>query len=135
MHEFSPLTDVLPALLENLFATYDERVTECGPFPDHSVSARVAIEGMLGVRNVRLEISVRSMNKEINEAFQTQRFLAVRLHKTDGPGFVSATCYHGTKEELRSRLVALIANPADLTERIEELAHGLPEETDPDLWR
>jgi hypothetical protein len=135
MRDFIPLSEILPALLQSLLATYDERVTESGPFPDHSVTARVAIEGMLGVRNLRLEISVRSMNKEINEAFHTQRFLAVRLHRPDGPGFVSSTCFHGTKAELRSRLIALLKDPADLITRIEELAHGLPEETNPNLWR
>jgi len=63
------------------------------------------------------------------------RFVALRARSPETQGFLSSTMFHGTKGELRSVLRRLLDDPAELLEAATALLEGLPEESDPDLWR
>lgn len=127
--------EALSGILRDLLRYYDERVPERSTFPDVRVGRSVYFGDPDLTRPGRVELVVMHMDKDLDAAFDHMRFVSVRVMKSREGGFVSSSCLHGTKKELRERLTALAGNPQFLVERVYELANGLPEETNPDIWR
>jgi hypothetical protein len=75
------------------------------------------------------------MDPKLDPKFASQRFLSVRVIKSVVHGYVSLSCFHGTRAELRVLLEGQASQPDLLMQRISELADGLPEETNPEIWR
>jgi hypothetical protein len=113
----------------------DERVPDRGPFPD----IRVGRPFHYGDPDIhlpgKLELVVMNMDAALDPRFDVLRFVSVRVMKSREGGFVAVTCLHGEKDLLRKRLEELVDDPDFLVERVEELSRGLPEETNPDVWR
>ena len=130
-----PLADLLRDMLGEILAKFDEQVSERGPFPDLRVQ-RDHHFGDPGIhRPGRLELAVMSMDPKLDPKFASQRFLSVRVIKSVVHGYVSLSCFHGTRAELRTLLEGQASQPDLLMQRISELADGLPEETNPEIWR
>lgn len=125
----------LSEILGDLLSVYDERVSDEGPFNDLRVKRQVHYGDPDTTSPGLLEVVVMSMDEKLNPVNRTMRFVAVRVKKSSRGGTVSSTCYHGTKESLRTDLEREKRTPALLLERVEELASGLPEETNSNLWR
>jgi len=125
------VTDILKELLNR----YDGCVTERGAFHDLKAGRNVHFDDPLTTRPGWLEMAVMNMNSHDEPGFVSLRFLSVRVVKSRKHGFVSLSCYHGVKQALRRSIESLAENPAPLVERVLELADGLPEETNPEIWR
>ena len=135
MTTYSHVGDALVAMLRDLLRRYDEFVTERGPFPDLSARARVHFGDPDTTLPASLEMIVMNMHSSDEPQFVTQRFVSVRVAKGRSGGFVSLSCFHGTKKELRELLEEQADDPSALVVRVNELAEGLPEETNHDVWR
>lgn len=124
-------------LLELILEEYDTRVTQRGPFPDLRVGKQVDFSFSEKPVNDpgKLEFAVLNMDAMIDSAYDDKRFLSMRVKKTSRGGFVSTTFFHGTFDELKNRLLDEAHNPQVIPEKLEELLSGLPEKTNPDLWR
>jgi hypothetical protein len=129
------LADTLRDMLREILAKFDERVSERGTFPDLRVTRDHHFGDPAIHRPGRLELIVMSMDPKLDPKFDFQRFLSVRVIKSVVHGYVSLSCFHGTRAELRAQLEAQAARPDLLLGRIRELADGLPEETNPEIWR
>jgi len=135
MSSDSEIMEVLPRMLGELLQAYDERVSDEGPFNDLRVKKQVFYNDPATAMPGILEIAVMSMDADLNPVNKTLRFVAVRVKKSPRGGAVSSTCFHGTKAELKAELERELRAPDLLPNRIEELASGLPEETNPNMWR
>lgn len=135
MSEPNDLTAALTELLQEVLTQYEERVPESGRFADLRAGRAVHFGDPDTTRPGRVEIAVMHMDTEIDRNYEQVRFLAVRVWKSRDGGTASTTCFHGTKTELKASLQAQLDSPYLLVERAEELAHGLPEESNPDIWR
>jgi len=135
MSSNSEIMEVLPRMLGELLQVYDERVSEEGPFNDLRVKKQVFYDDPVATMPGILEIAVMSMDADLNPDNKKLRFVAVRVKKSPRGGAVSSTCFHGTKVELKAELERELRAPDLLANRIEELASGLPEETNPNMWR
>lgn len=122
-------------LVRDLLARYDEAVTEAGPFEDQRVQCAYQFGDPGVARPGTIELALMPMDPKIDPKYHSLRFLAVRVRKSREGGWASATCLHGTRAGLRTSLEGLLRNPAPVVNRIDQLANGLAEETDPDLWR
>ena len=131
------LEEAVPELLRELLTDFDAKVPSCGEFPDFVVTQKVShVSALNGSESlVVLEFAVRAMNPEQQREFDTLRFLAIRARSLGSGGFVSTTLYHGEKNTLRGTLVRLSQDPTALIETVAALLEGLPEESDPALWR
>ena len=78
---------------------------------------------------------VMSMDPRLDPSYDELRFLSVRVMKSRQGGYSSSTCLHGTRDQLREHLMVLAHDPGFLVDRVSELADGLPEESNPDIWR
>lgn len=133
MSDGSDIVTSLNEMLSEILAVYDEKVPAEGVFNDVRFKRQVyygetASPGLL-------ELTVMSMDEKLNPANRSLRFLALRVKKSSRGGTASSTCFHGTKEKLYAELEREKINPQLLLARIEELASGLPEETNSNLWR
>ncbi|MCX7020218.1 MAG: hypothetical protein WCK47_11890 [bacterium] len=135
MTDSTDISVILKDIIDELLRKYDDCVTEHGAFPDLKAGRRAHFDDPLTTLPGWLELAVMSMNSHDEPHFITQRFLSVRVVKSRKQGFVSLSCNHGFKQELRNSLQTLATDPEPLVERILELADGLPEETAPDIWR
>ncbi len=134
----SPADELAPSVTEmvqSLLQAYDSRVTDRGMFADLSARQTVHFGDPQTTRPGRLELLVLAMDPEMNPQFDQMRCLSVRVCKSRDGGFASLSCLHGTRADLRAALERIAADPAFLLDRIHELADGLPEETNPDVWR
>lgn len=129
------LHQTLKAMLQDLLRYYDERVPECGAFPDvrvvrpfHYGDPDVSLPG-------KLELVIMNMDSELDRKYDSLRFVSVRVMKSREGGFAAMTCLHGGKTDVKARLEELVSDPGFLADRVNELALGLPEETNPDIWR
>ena len=122
-------------IVEEILQHYDERVTEHSAFPDVRVGRKVYFGDRLTTMPGRIEIVVMNMDKRHDPAFDRMRFLSVRVMKSREGGYASVTCLHGDKAEVRRELEGFVDYPEFLLGHIDELANGLPEETNPDIWR
>src|SRR5690348_13490437 len=129
------IIDALQELLREILERYDEKVAEEGPFNDLRVKRQLQFGDPSVTMAGLLELTVMHMEDQLNPSHRTIRFIAVRVKKSPRGGAVSSTCLHGTKEELRFELERELRHPELLLERVEELASGLPEETNPGFWR
>ncbi len=125
----------LKELLAELLAAYDERIPAEGAFNDVRFKRQVHYGDPATTSPGLLEIVVMSMDEKLNPANRPLRFVALRVKKSSRGGTVSSTCFHGTKEQVRTELEREKSEPALLLERIDELASGLPEETNSNFWR
>ena len=123
------------AMVRDLLRQYDERVAERGHFPDFSAGRAVQFGDPAVSLPGRVDLVLMAMDPAIDARFATQRFISVRVMKSRDGGFASLSCLHGTRDELRRALREQAEDPDFLVARIGELADGLPEETDPDIWR
>jgi hypothetical protein len=130
-----PLDKTISSMLTELLRRYDEAVAERGPFRDLCARRPVFFGDPLTTMPAHVELMIMHMNADDEPGFVTQRFLSVRVTKSREHGFVSLSCLHGNKAELRARLHEEAANPEFLVQRVSELAQGLPEESNPDIWR
>lgn len=135
MESTTDIDEALKALLQELLENFESRVPERGRFPDLRASRSVYFGDPDTTRPGHLELSVMHMDSEIDRLYDQMRFVAVRVWKSRDGGTASTTCFHGTRDEVRGRLNDELLAPEFLVERVYELAHGLPEESNPDLWR
>lgn len=129
------IQDAVVEILNDLLRQYDDRVTAEGSFDDFRLKRQVVFGDPDVALPGLLEMTVRAMGESVNPAHRVQRFLAVRVKRSASGGVVSTTMFHGTKDELRTELERERKNPAVLVAAVEELLFGLPEETNPNLWR
>lgn len=133
--DYDEMVKTVQELVSDLLRHYDERVPERGEFPDVRVGRTV----QFGDPDVSLpgwvELVVMHMDARLDPKFDLMRFVSVRVMKSREGGYASLTCFHGPKDEVRKNLEEQLRDPEFLIERISELAEGLPEETNPDLWR
>lgn len=123
------------AMVRDLLRQYDGCVSEQGRFAEFSAGRTVHFGDPAVSLPGRVELLLMAMDPAIDARFATQRFVSVRVMKSRDGGFVSLSCLHGTRDELRRSLEQQADDPGFLVARIGELADGLPEETDPDIWR
>lgn len=127
----TPLTEMLGELL----AVYDDKVPAEGAFSDLRFKRQIHFGDPKSTSPGLLEVTVMSMDEKLNPANRHIRFVALRVKKNSQGGTVSSTCFHGTTEQVRAELEREKAGPGLLLELIEELASGLPEETNSNLWK
>ena len=114
---------------------FDEHVPDAGAFADLRASRTVYFGDPDTSQPGRIELAVMHMNTEIDRGYAALRFLSVRVWKSPRGGMASQTCFHLPKDVLKRELQDQESEPSFLVDRVEELAHGLPEETNPDVWR
>jgi hypothetical protein len=129
------LNRIMSEVVSELLRYYDERVPERAEFPDVRVGRSVHFDDPQTTRPGRVELVVMHMDKRLDPRYERLRFVSVRVMKSREGGFASSTCLHGEKRALREQLESLVSDPAFLVERVSELADGLPEATNPDLWK
>lgn len=129
------IATVLYEMLADLLPAFDEKVPQKGPFNDLRLKRQVYFNDPATTLPGMLEIAVMHMDQQLDPQFSTMRFVAVRVKKSNRGGTVSATCFHGTTDEVQAELEKERRDPKRLIQRIQELASGLPEETNPKLWR
>lgn len=135
MSSNNEIYSALQELVGEILQAFDHKVSETGPFPDLRVKQQLYYGDPAVNQPGMLELTVMNMDQQINPQHSSTRFLALRVKKSPRGGTVSATCFHGTKSELRAELEREQKDPTILAERVQELASGLPEETNPNLWR
>ncbi len=133
--DYNEMTETVQTLLHDLLRDYEERVPEEGVFPDLRVGRMIQFGDPAISSPGRIELVVMNMDARLDPAFHYMRFVSVQVMKSREGGYVAVTCFHGRKEELRVSLSDQITEPDFLIDRISELADGLPEETNPDIWR
>lgn len=129
------ISEALQEILTDILAAYEEKVPAEGAFNDFRVKRQVRFGDPATASPGLLELTVMAMDEKINPANRALRFLAIRVRKSPRGGVVSSTCFHGTTEKLRGELEREQRNPAMLVMIVQELLFGLPEETNPDMWR
>ena len=122
-------------IVEEILESYDKHVPECAAFPDLRVGRKVFFGDRLTTMPGRVELVVMNMDKRHDPDFDRMRFLSLRVMKSREGGYASVTCLHGDKAEVRRELEGFVDFPEFLLARIDELSNGLPEETNPDIWR
>lgn len=130
--------EILTALRElvtDVLREYDDRVTEAGPFVDLRFKRQVYFGDPDTSMPGLLELAVMNMADHVNPDNKSLRFAAVRVKKSARGGTVSSTCFHGDKAEVKKALENELKQPVVLLEKVVELSSGLPEETNPSLWR
>ncbi len=135
MSSNSEIATALHEMLIDLLPDFYDKVPEKGSFNDLRVKRQVYFDDPGTTLPGLLELTVMCMDQQLDPNFGEMRFVAIRVKKSPRGGTVSATCFHGTTDEVRLALERERQNPARLLEKIQELASGLPEETNPDLWR
>lgn len=131
-------TEIRTAVMEiltEMLNHYDARVTTEGQFDDLRLKRQVEFGDPDTTSPGLLELTVMAMGDSVNPAHRSQRFLAVRVKRSARGGMVSTTLFHGTKDQLRDALERERKQPDALALAVEELLFGLPEETNPNLWR
>ena len=133
--EYDEMADTVREMIGEILRNYGKRVPERGEFPD----LRVGRPAQFGDPTVslpgRVELIVMHMDARLDPQFDLMRFVSVQVMKSREGGYASLTCFHGTAEEVRKQLEEQGQEPDFLIDRIWELSEGLPEETNPDLWR
>lgn len=129
------MAETLRGLVQDLLGRYDEFVSERGEFPDARVGRTIQFGDPDVTLPGKVELVVMHMDARLDRAYDVMRFVSVRVMKSREGGWSSLTCLHGTREQLRQELEQLARDPDFLVERVSELADGLPEESNPDLWR
>lgn len=133
--DYDEMVETVQGLVGDLLRTFNERVPERGEFPDVRVGRPVQFGDPDVSLPGRVELVVMNMDARLDPAFDRMRFVSVRVMKSREGGYASLTCFHGPKDEVHRSLEEQLRDPEFLIERISELAEGLPEETNPDLWR
>jgi len=129
------IENTLRELIEELLEQFDSRVPETGDFRDLNVGRGVHFGDPETALPGKLQLIVMHMDARLDPRYHYLRFLSVRVMKSREGGYSSSTCLHGRKQELREALEEQLHDPQLLLERVNQLAIGLPEETNPDIWR
>ena len=135
MADYDEIAEALQEILRDLLADYDNRIPDSGPFKDVKAGRTVHFGDPDTTRPGRIELAVMHMNSEIDRGYASLRFVSVRVWKSQSGGMASVTCFHTPKPQLKQELQEQALEPSYLVDRVEELAHGLPEETNPDVWK
>lgn len=135
MNGNSQLHRLLSGMIGEILQKYDERVPERGAFGDLRVGAQFHFDDPDTTLPGRVELVVMHMDSRLDPKYDVLRFVSVRVMKSRQGGYASSTCLHGSKSDLRQQLEEQRNTPFLLATRVEQLAHGLPEETNPDIWR
>lgn len=135
MSDRDEISDAVREMLQEILQQYDERVPALSLFKDVRAGRRVYFGDPSTSMPGRVELAIMHMDAELDREFDSLRFLAVRVWKSLEGGTASTTCFHLTKQQLRDELEQQVVDPAYIVDRVEELANGLPEETNPDVWR
>jgi hypothetical protein len=129
------LIPVVRQMVAELLESYEKQIPDSGEFRDLRVWRQVQFGDPGTALPGKLELVIMSMDARLDPKYQDLRFLAVRVMKSRAGGYASSTCLHGSKAELKSDLEKLLVKSDLLLSRIRELADGLTEETNPDIWR
>jgi hypothetical protein len=135
MSDRDDIAEAVEEMLHEILTAYEDRVPAQSIFPDVRAGRKVYFGDPSTSMPGRVELAVMHMDKELDKVFDSLRFLAVRVWKSRDGGTASTTCFHATKKELRALLEEQLHSPDYIVDRIQELANGLPEETNPDIWR
>jgi hypothetical protein len=135
MSDRDDIAEAVEEMLHEILSSYEERVPAQSVFADLRVGRKVYFGDPSTSMPGRVELAVMHMDKELDRSFDSLRFLAVRVWKSREGGTASTTCFHATKKELRAQLEEQLESPDYIVDRIQELANGLPEESNPDIWR
>jgi hypothetical protein len=131
-HEMS---EAVREALQKILQQYDQRVPARSVFKDVTGGARLHFGDPSITLPGRIELAVMHMDAQLDREYDSLRFLAIRVWKSPDGGMASTTCFHATAQELKEELEGQLHDPSFIVDRIEELAHGLPEETNPNIWR
>lgn len=135
MTDREQIAEAVSRLLSELLVHFDKKVPEQGPFPDLRARCEVEFGDPSTDAPGWLELDVMPMEVKLDPNYNRIRFISVRVMKSRKNGYASMTCLHCEKQELRQEIEAQIKDPEYLVQRVEELASGLPEETNPDVWK
>lgn len=135
MENHDEVKDAVSAILADILNVYHERVPDNGAFKDIRLGRQVQFDDPTTALPGRLELVVMNMDPRLDPKYDRLRFLSVRVMKSRAGGYSSSTCLHGSKSELYTQLEELAEDPEFLVMRVLELAEGLPEESNPDVWR
>jgi hypothetical protein len=135
MSDREEIGQAVQEILREILPVYDELVPARSTFPDVRAGRKVHFGDPEITMPGRIELAVMHMDAELDRTFDSLRFLAVRVWKSRDGGIASTTCFHGAKKELKQELLRQADDPEFLIDRVQELADGLPEETNPDIWR
>lgn len=135
MNDDASIADALVGILQELLEKYDAHVPEQGIFKDLRAGRPVHYGDPTTTLQGRLELSVMHMDAELDRKYNSLRFLAIRVWKSRIGGMASSSCLHNDKATLRREMEKLVTAPGFLVARVQELADGLPEATNPDIWR
>ena len=122
-------------MISDLLANFDDKVPAEGIFNDIRLKRQVQFGDRDTSSPGLLELTIMAMDEKLNPANRNLRFVAVRVKKSSRGGTVSSTCFHGTKGQVLAELQREQKDPTLLLEKVEELVSGLPEETNPNVWR
>ena len=135
MSERDEITNAIRDILHELLTRYEERVPERGPFPDYKAGRKVYFGDPTTTLPGWLGLVIMNMDLRQDPGFDQVRFISIRIMKSREGGYASLTCLHGSKQELANELRGQLGDPEYLVNRATELAQGLPEETNPDVWK
>lgn len=133
--DYNDLTETVVELVDQLLDVYDAKVPVEGNFNDLRVRRSVYFGDPSICLPGHLELAIMNMDAKLDPSYKRLRFLAVRVMKASDGGWASLTCFHGDRNQLRTQLEKQRTGPEYLVDRVLELADGLPEETNPDMWR
>ena len=135
MSDRNEIAEAVQQMLDDILSEYEERVPARSVFPDLKAGRKVQFGDPSVAMPGRVELAVMHMDAELDKQFDSLRFLAIRVWKGRQGGTASTTCFHGPKPALKQQLEEEAEKPDYIVDRIWELADGLPEETNPDIWR
>ncbi len=127
-----PLETVISELIFRLKLNIEERMPETGEFDDIRVAAPAVFSEATTAG--QLELTAMHMTKKIDPEYENLRFIVIRV-RTGGGGAASSTTLHGTRSEILENLGKKDTVHELIYHRVMELAAGLPQQSDPDMWK
>src|SRR5687768_4469312 len=118
MSSNTEIATALHEMLMDLVPAFCDKVPQKGPFNDLRVKRQIYFDDPDTTLPGLLELTVMGMDQQLNSEFGEMRFVAVRVKKSPRGGTVSATCFHGTTDEVRAELERERKNPAQLLARV-----------------
>ena len=129
------IQNAIDEMLVELLRVFDAKVPVRGPFDDVRLKRQVQFGDPATSAPGMLELTIMAMDPGVNAANAALRFLAVRVRKSARGGTVSSTLFHGDNAALQANLEQERREPRLVLATVEELLFGLPEETNPNIWR
>jgi hypothetical protein len=129
------LNEMLAELAAELAHRLPREIPATGDFTPLTVRGPIEVKTPRGTFRGKVELHILAMRADIQSDFSDKRLLSVRVSSKGGQGFVSRSCFHGTSADLLASLTTESNSPTQLCEAVEQLAIGLPVESDDSLWR